>query len=206
MAREELAEALQAPSLPESIKKLKLGNKGRNLLRIFRAALQPEQLEQYVFPGGDASKLELPRPNPAMLFPLARASKTSGDPGRIFAWDREWQKKSEDARPESHHRHLSQVLRLRDEIVSVISQELAQLLSEATKKLNSKLLELVKEINTKLSLVAGNDILLDEFLRANMPGEAEPAAGPAADPLATVRQIATVTWPLGNGTTKQGDS
>jgi hypothetical protein len=122
--------------------------------------------------------LELPRPNSAALFPLARVNKTSGDAGRMFAWDREWQKKTEDARPEPHHRHQSQVLRLRDEIVSVISQELAQLLSDATKKLNSQLLELVKEINTKLSLVAGNDNLLDELLRVTHPGEAKPAAGP----------------------------
>ena len=191
---QELGQVLQNQQLTKQIQALKLGPRGKGLVGALRVAIDPKRLKAGIFPEGDPAKLEIPlKPNPNLLFPLARSTRENLRLGQVFAWNKKLQEAPEACRPERHQAHQAQVLRLRKEFVTTLSQEMAQLLSVATQLINEKLKELLKELNKQLSLVASNDVVLDTLLR-DQPTQEDQT--PATDPLAIVRQMAVVELPI----------
>lgn len=180
-----LAGPLSRKTLTKEIRRLRLGESSEGLVPVLRAALDPSRLKKLLFPPeGSLKELEIQKVKPALLFPLARSSDEA--PGRMFAWSSKCLKLAEDARPEEQQAHLSMVLRIRDEMVSILCQQMSQLLGEAVQKLVEELQKGLQEMTTKLGVASGNRFVLETILT-----EPEPSASEAVpDGLNEVRRVA----------------
>ena len=188
--RAELKPILDNPNLPRQVKALRLGARGQGLVPALRAAVEPVRIQAVVFPEGDAGKYQISMPlNAATLFPLAR---TRGDvAGRVFGWARKFQEVPEDMRPERHHAHQAQALRVCVDLIETLAQELNQYLGVGLQEVMGKVKEALREVGSRLSLVAGNRFVLDALLT---PAAATAGAPAAVDPLIPVRRVAAEAW------------
>ena len=139
-------------------------------------------------PEGDLASLDLPEPNPAHVFPLARSTKDAA--GRVFAWSKAVAAAPEGSRPERHHAHQAMVLRIRDEVINVLRLEMAQLLSQSVKVAVDKFLLGLNEMIGKLSVAAANRFLLEVIL--SDPATTAPTAADGDVPTAQVRRLASI--------------
>jgi hypothetical protein len=186
--RAEIAPLLENPDAPRQVRSLRLGARGQGLVPALKAAVDPARIRAVVFPGGDAERFQIPLVLQASaLFPLARSR--GGVPGRVFAWARRLQEAPDDLRPERHHAHQCQVLRIRGNFIDTLAQELNHYLGVGLRQALDRLQQGLREIREKLSLVAGNRFILDALL-APPPATEQPAA----DALAPLRRIAAEPW------------
>ena len=188
--RAELKPLLDNPNLTRQVRGLRLGARGQGLVPALRAAVEPLRIRAVVFPDGEPTQFQISLPlNAATLFPLAR---TRGDvSGRVFAWARKFQEVAEDLRPERHHAHQGQVLRVYVDLVETLAQELNQYLGVGLQEVMDKVKVALRAISTSLTLVAGNRFLLDALVT---PPTATTGDAAATDPLAAVRTIAAEPW------------
>jgi hypothetical protein len=196
-ARLTLATPLERRSLPKEIRALKLGERGKELVGALRVAVAPMKLRTGLFrteeapedaPEESAADLPLSVPVAANLFPLARSTRDV--PGRVFGWAAKLQEAAEDARPEGHLAHEAMVLRIRDEFVRILRQEMSQQLSEGLQMLLDRLIAKIEVMVKKLALASSNRFVLETIL-SEQPATVE--AAPETGDLLAFRRLASVT-------------
>ena len=167
--RRELNRLLAAPGLPAEMKRLRLGKRNRGMLNVLKASVDPSQLKRFIFPEGEASRLEMERPVVASrVFPQPRS--TPHDPGRIYGWSRRLREHPKpDYRPDPNLSHHAQVICLRDEFVTIVSQEMAQTVSLVLQKLNIKISEVLADLWQKLQRAEVHAAVVDTLVRGGPP-------------------------------------
>jgi hypothetical protein len=181
------------------VRRLGLGEPGDDLVAYVRLAVDPPRLKRVLEKNNpDVLDVVGRRLDPVRLFPLAL---TAGpERGRVFGWAEELtQHKNPLARPDRNLAHSAQVLRVRDDIVSVLTEEMAQTVSLAGQRIGAGLADILANLNGRLAVAAGNDAVLDALLTPAADPDApaaDPAAADDADPTAAVRQLAALRWPL----------
>jgi hypothetical protein len=197
--REELGPLLGTKGLASRIRKLKLGDDAKGLLIWLTAAIEPTKLKEFIeterIPANDPGqpgKADHQRVlDPKALFPLSRMEGDHG-PVRIFGWDRDLQGHPDPScRPLRNLSHVCQVIRIREEFVRVLSEEMAQTVSLAVNRLNSRLVKVLTVVNTRIAKVSGDDRLRETLLKAV---HAREASVPEEDSAQALQQIASFRW------------
>lgn len=199
-ARRTFGVPLQKKTLNAELARLRLGPQGKNLAGVLRGAIEPARLRWILFPvpggrAGEAAPIVGPEHmqfDADRLFPLARSKDGNG---RMFAWARTLLDGPSHLRPADSHRHQSMILRIRDQFISVLRQEMSQLLSLSMDMIVKKLSETVEAVMLhRVSYVANNRFVIEAILKEEKkePVGGEVVAGGAADdPLAVVRDTAS---------------
>lgn len=166
---------------------MRLGEKGKGLVNALKALVDPSRMKAIFLPNeGGVSTLPVTRSDPSALFPLAR-----GAGARLFGWAPDNLKLPPDSRPDRNLSHIVMALRLKEEITSLVLQQMQQLLSEGMQLViggqpnpaeggrDGGMVAGLTAINERVAFLAGNALVLDTVLR---PPAAEGQAA-AEDPL-----------------------